>query len=60
MSNSLINFAAEPIDPELGGVDDQVNLANALDLSESEDEEELENIFGDFAQDADMDLVGLF
>jgi len=50
---------AEPIDPELGGGDDQVNLANALDLSESEDEEELENIFGDFAQDADMDLDGV-
>ena len=29
--------------------DVQVNLANALDLSESEDEEELEDIIDDFA-----------
>lgn len=58
MSNSLIIFVAEPVDPDLGGGDEQVNLANALDLSESEDEEEMENIFGDFAQqDGDMDLV---
>lgn len=30
--------------------EEQVNLANALDLSESEDEEELEDIIDDFAQ----------
>ncbi|KLO11606.1 hypothetical protein SCHPADRAFT_463611 [Schizopora paradoxa] len=53
-------FTAEPVDADLGRGDEQVNLANALDLSESEDEEEMENIFGDFAQpDGDMDLDGV-
>lgn len=37
----------------LPAVDDtgDINLANALDLSESEEEEEMENIIVDFSQD---------
>lgn len=36
----------------------KVNLANAVDLSESEEEEDLENIMDDFAlPTADMDTV---
>lgn len=37
--------------------DNKVNLANALNLSDSEEEEELEDIIEDFAQAMDMDLV---
>ena len=37
----------------------KVDLANAIDLSESEDEEEMEDIINDFAlQEEDMDVVG--
>jgi DNA-directed RNA polymerase III subunit RPC4 len=37
-------------------VDDagDINLANALDLSESEEEEEMENIIIDFSQDREV------
>ena len=34
-----------------------VNLANAVDLSESEEEEELEDIIDDFAVAMNMDMV---
>ena len=37
----------------------EVNLANALDLSESEEEEELEDLIEDFALQADLDQVRL-
>lgn len=57
---------AEPTEAELGvaGVEndaEQVDVANALDLSESEEEEEMENIFNDFAmRESEMDTVNLF
>lgn len=35
----------------------EVDLANALDLSESEEEEELEDLIEDFALQADMAQV---
>ena len=40
----------------LPAVDDvgDINLANALDLSESEDEEEMENIIVDFSQEREV------
>jgi DNA-directed RNA polymerase III subunit RPC4 len=34
-----------------------VNLANAVDLSESEEEEELEDIIDDFSAKTEQDLV---
>ena len=37
----------------------EVNLANALDLSESEEEEELEDLIEDFALQTDLDQVRL-
>ena len=41
--------------------EEQVDLANALDLSESEEEEEMETLINDFAtQEEEMDLVRLF
>jgi len=36
-----------------------VDLANALDLSESEEEEELEDLIEDFALQADLEQVCL-
>ena len=41
---------------ELPAVDDagDINLANALDLSESEEEEEMENIIVDFSQEREV------
>jgi DNA-directed RNA polymerase III subunit RPC4 len=36
-----------------------VDLANALDLSESEEEEELEDLIEDFALQADLEQVRL-
>ena len=40
----------------LPAVDDvgDINLANALDLSESEEEEEMENIIVDFSQEREV------
>jgi DNA-directed RNA polymerase III subunit RPC4 len=40
-------------------VDDtgDINLANALDLSESEEEEEMEDIIVDFSQDSEVNLL---
>src|SRR6266566_1506617 len=40
----------------LPAVDDigDINLANALDLSESEEEEEMENIIVDFSQESEV------
>lgn len=40
--------------PATGG---EVDLANALDLSESEDEEEMEDLIEDFAAEGDIDDV---
>ena len=38
--------------------DEQVDLANAIDLSESEEEEEMEILINDFAtRDEEMDTV---
>ena len=34
-----------------------INLANALDLSESEEEEEMEDIIVDFSQDSEVNLL---
>ena len=47
---------------ELSAVDDagDINLANALDLSESEEEEEMENIIVDFSQDREEREVNDF
>ena len=41
---------------DLPAVDDvgDINLANALDLSESEEEEEMENIIVDFSQEREV------
>ena len=49
---------AEPQEARLEEEDDNVDLANALDLSESEEEEELEDIINDFAlQEEDLETV---
>ena len=42
----------------LPAVDDagDINLANALDLSESEEEEEMENIIVDFSQEREREV----
>lgn len=52
---------AEPEDVDLTAEEEeQVDLANALDLSDSEEEEELEDIINDFAlQEEDLDSVHL-
>lgn len=39
------------------GMKEEVNLANALDLSDSEDEEELEDIIDDFSVTAEVEEV---
>lgn len=40
---------------------EKINMANAVDLSESEDEEELEDIVDDFApSDSMLDEVGIY
>lgn len=40
--------------------EDQVDLANAIDLSESEEEEEMEDLINDFSLHEDeMDMVKL-
>ncbi|EIW58634.1 uncharacterized protein TRAVEDRAFT_37496 [Trametes versicolor FP-101664 SS1] len=47
---NVVAEEAMDIDRSKTPEEEQVNLANALDLSESEDEEELEDIIDDFAQ----------
>lgn len=55
----MTSFQAEPLDVDIAAEEEeQVNLANALDLSESEEEEELEALINDFAtQEEEMDVV---
>ena len=47
------------MDGGLPAVDDagDINLANALDLSESEEEEEMENIIVDFSQEREVNYI---
>lgn len=50
----------DSITPSLEGTpatSGEVDLANALDLSESEDEEEMEDLIDDFAAGGDIDDV---
>jgi hypothetical protein len=49
----------EVLDNEEAAATDEVDLANALDLSESEEEEELEDLIEDFALQADLEQVRL-
>ena len=44
------------VDGQSPAVDDvgDINLANALDLSESEEEEEMEDIIDDFSRDREV------
>lgn len=49
----------EVLDIEEAAATGEVDLANALDLSESEEEEELEDLIEDFALQADMEQVRL-
>ncbi|OJT01890.1 hypothetical protein TRAPUB_7667 [Trametes pubescens] len=49
-AKSAVAEEAMDVDRSETPEEEQVNLANALDLSESEDEEELEDIIDDFAQ----------
>lgn len=37
--------------------EEQVNLANAIDLSESEEEEEMDDLINDFSLEEEMDIV---
>lgn len=48
------------MEQEQGTDDVRVNLANAVDLSESEEEEEMEDIIDDFSVNVNMDTVGPF
>ena len=48
MNSYSITAEPEEIDISTPEVPDQVDAANALDLSESEEEEELEDIINDF------------
>ena len=47
------------MDDGLPAVDDagDINLANALDLIESEEEEEMENIIVDFSQEREVNYI---
>lgn len=49
-------FISMDVDIEEQPESERVNLANALDLSESEDEDDIENLLDDFGlQDQQMD-----
>lgn len=48
------------IDVEKAAEAGEVNLANALDLSESEEEEEMEDLVEDFAMRAEMEQVCIY
>ena len=45
------------VDRDESPEEEAVNMANAVDLSESEEEEELEDIIDDFAQSQEQDEV---
>jgi hypothetical protein len=49
----------EVMDIDEAAATGEVDLANALDLSESEEEEELEDLIEDFALQADAEQVRL-
>lgn len=52
-------LVAETMDVDEAADTGEVDLANALDLSDSEEEEELEDLMEDFALDAILDEVPL-
>ena len=55
--NYLPSTLAEPQDAMEIPEEEQVNLANAIDLSESEEEEEMDDLINDFSLEEEMDIV---
>lgn len=50
-------FKFDCLPPTLLTLDEDINLANALDLSESEEEEELDTIIDDFGKLNDVRVI---